>query len=222
MNPRRFAFILSWALVLSVAQAALAASPSVGPPYPPPVAGQRVYDYAGVFAAATIAETERTIVAIEARTGAQIAVYTQLKPGATTDSTEADARDLMDQWGVGRKGIDDGLVVLWNLDETLKHGQVQLFAGPGFQAIVSDQRRQAIFDDDMLPLLREGNLDDAMLVAMRRLEQILIPPATDTVGDRRSGEPDRSWALGLVLVASLVSLAMCRPGRRGPRSPRGA
>ena len=79
-------------------------APAVGPPFPDHIAGRWVYDYAGVFSADTIAKTQATIDAIEARTGAQIAVYTQLKPWATSASTEQDAIKLMDQWGVGRKG----------------------------------------------------------------------------------------------------------------------
>jgi uncharacterized membrane protein YgcG len=154
-------------------------APPAGPPFPDHVAGRWVYDYAGVFSPETIAKTQATIDAIEARTGAQIAVYTQLKPGATTDSTERDAIALMDQWGVGRKGFDDGLVVLWNLDSSLKHGQVQLYAGPGFRLLVTNEQRQAIFDHDMLPLLRKGDLDGAMIVAIARMRTLLTPLATE-------------------------------------------
>ena len=47
-----------------------------------------------------------------ARTGAEIAVYTQYKPGSDKDSTLEDAKALIDQWGVGRAGFDDGLAIL--------------------------------------------------------------------------------------------------------------
>ena len=62
----------------------------------------------------------------------------------------------MDQWGVGRAGFDDGLVILFDLHEDDPcHGQVQLYAGPGYAAkFLSNSERQAIFEDDMLPLLR--------------------------------------------------------------------
>ena len=61
----------------------------------------------------------------------------------------------MDEWGVGRAGINDGLVILFDLDTTLEHGQVQLYAGSGFarRRISTQDELQAIFDDDMLPLL---------------------------------------------------------------------
>ncbi len=145
---------------------------AAGPPYPDPVTGQRVYDTAGVLSPATLAETQRISDAIEARTGAQVVVYTQLKPDSdTTELARADALALMNQWGIGRKGFDDGLVILFDLDESLRHGQVQLFAGPGFQTtFLSNGERQAIYENDMLPLLRNGDLDGAVLAALAKVD----------------------------------------------------
>jgi uncharacterized membrane protein YgcG len=114
--------------------------------------------------------------AIEARTGAQVAVYTQVKPGVTTAQAENDARALMDQWGVGRKGFDDGLVILFDLDPTLRHGQVQLYAGPGFRStFLTNEERQSIYEEDMLPYLRQGDLDGAIRVAMARVDAATTP-----------------------------------------------
>lgn len=150
-------------------------APAVGPPFPAPEGGRRVYDFAGAFTADTIAKTEAAIAEIEARTGAQVAVYTQVKPWADASSTEQDAIALVDQWGVGRKGFDDGLVILWNLDESLKHGQVQLYAGPGFRNLISNDQRQSIFENDMVPRLRGGDLDGAMLAAIDRIDELATP-----------------------------------------------
>jgi uncharacterized membrane protein YgcG len=147
-----------------------------GPPYPPPVTGKRVYDYAGVFSADTIAKVQATADGIEQRTGAQVVVYTQIKPGVDTADAERDAQNLMDQWGVGRKGFDDGLVILFDLDRTRVHGQVQLYAGPGFRAtFLSNQERQAIYQNDMLPYLRQGDLNGAILIAMSKVDAAATP-----------------------------------------------
>ena len=47
----------------------------------------------------------------------------------------------MDQWGVGRKGFDDGLVIFFDMQPNLEHGQVQLYAGPGFRGDLPVERR---------------------------------------------------------------------------------
>jgi len=111
---RRAARILLLAAVwlLAVAPALRAAEPAkppAGQPFQPPVAGQAVYDFAGILSPGTIAGAESTIDAIEARTGAEIVVYSQqVDYGVETSETEARARALIDLWGVGRAGFDDG------------------------------------------------------------------------------------------------------------------
>jgi uncharacterized membrane protein YgcG len=159
-------------MLAGVANAASPSPPPVGPPYPEPVDGQAVYDYAGVFSPTTVTHAEQIVDAIEAQTKAEIAVYTQAtgRDDITTPEAEADAAALMDQWGVGRVGINDGLVILFDLDTTLKHGQVQLYAGSGFaERYLSTDQLQAIYDEDMLPLLRGGDLDSALLVGLARI-----------------------------------------------------
>ncbi len=160
-------------LALAVAVAALGLLPSLvvaaGPPYPEPVENQAVYDTAGVLSASTIATVEDRIDRFEADTGAEIAVYTQLvEDGRSTSEAEADAIALMDQWGVGRAGVDDGLVILFDLYRSDPcHGQVQLYAGPGFRKTwLSNDDRQRIFENDVLPHLRECDMDGALLAAM--------------------------------------------------------
>ena len=72
----------------------------------------------------------------------------------TTEETESRARALIDQWGVGRRGFDDGLAIFFDIDPSLEHGQVQLYAAPGFEAtFLTNAERQGIFDDDMVPHL---------------------------------------------------------------------
>jgi uncharacterized membrane protein YgcG len=163
------------ALVVAALLAAGAAA--AGPPYPEAVTGQRVYDTAGILSPATRTEAQRVSEAIEARTGAQVVVYTQVKPESdTAELAEKDARALMDQWGIGRKGFDDGLVILFDLEENRLHGQVQLYAGPGFRtAFLSNEERLAIYENDMLPLLRAGDFDGATLAALRKVDASATP-----------------------------------------------
>jgi uncharacterized membrane protein YgcG len=153
--------------------AALAA----GPPFPQPVEDRAVYDEAGAFRPATIAQAEATIDAIENRTGSEVVVYSQVVDyGITEEEAEEHARALMDQWGVGRKGFDDGLVILFDLDPSLLHGQVQLYAGPGFRAtFLTNDEREAIFEDDMLPLLRDEDLDGALLAGLDKVDRSATP-----------------------------------------------
>lgn len=185
-------------------------APPAGPPYPPPIDGQAVYDHAGIWRPETVAEAERTIDDIEARVGAEVVVYSQVAwYGISTEEADAHAQALMDQWGVGRKGIDDGLVILFDMDPSRLHGQVQLYGGPGYRAAYLDNgEKQRIFDEEMLPLLERGDLDGALLVALRRVDENATPEHAATLA--RARQIDAAVGLigapvvFLVLVGSAV------------------
>jgi uncharacterized membrane protein YgcG len=204
---KRFASVAAMAIGawLLLAGPALAVTPAVGPPYPDPVTGQRVYDYAGVFSPETIAEAEGIIAGVERRTGAQVAVYTQVQPESDNlDKANADALALMDQWGVGRKGFDDGLVILFDMQGNLRHGQVSLYAGSGYRAaFLSDADRQAIFDDDMKPLLADGDMGGGLIVGLRDIDANATPEHAATLEQGRQINAVMA-ALGLLLGLFLM------------------
>jgi hypothetical protein len=189
-------------LALVAALAALGVVPALtaaaGPPFPEPVNNQAVYDTAGVLDPSTIATVEAQIDRIEADTGAEIVVYTQLVDGGVGYvQAEQHAIALMDQWGVGRAGIDDGLVILFDLYESDPcHGQVQLYAGPGFrEAWLSNDDRQRIFENDMLPSLRRCDFNGALLAAMDKISAV-------------PGARQLNAVLGLILAPAILILTV--------------
>jgi uncharacterized membrane protein YgcG len=178
-STRRPAAAASAALAgVLLAIAAGSGAAAAGPPFPDPELDRAVYDTADVLDPATVARVEGMIDAIEQRTGAEIVVYTQEVPCCESEAdAEVRARALMDQWGVGRRGFDDGLVILFDLHEgDTCHGQVQLYAGPGYRAkFLSNEERQKVFDEDMLPLLRGCDLDGALLAGMAKVDAAATP-----------------------------------------------
>ena len=82
----------------------------------------------------------------------------------------------MDQWHVGRACCNDGLAIFFDMDPSLAHGQVQLYAAPGFEsAFLDNSERQAIFEDDMLPYLRDADFDAALLAALHKVDAAATP-----------------------------------------------
>jgi uncharacterized membrane protein YgcG len=148
-----------------------------GPPFPEPEIGRAVYDFAGVFEPGTIAAVEETVDRIEERTKAEVVVYTQVVDSTTsTEETERHARALIDQWGVGREGFDDGLAIFFDFEPGRSSGQVQLYAAPGFAAtFLTNGERQQIFENDMLPHLRSDDWDAALLAGMERIDAAATP-----------------------------------------------
>ncbi len=184
-----------------------APEPSPGPPFPDPVDGRAVYDNAGILSPDAIVRAESVIDGIEARTGAEVVVYTQLTDyGVETSETESRARALIDQWGIGRAGFNDGMVIFFDIDPSLQHGQVQLYAAPGFEAaFLSNAERQAIFENDMVPLLRNADFDGALEVALRKVDEAATPEHAASL----------EWARQLNAVLGLVGAPIAFLGLSG-------
>ena len=53
---------------------------------------------------------------MEAEVGAEMVVYTQDVSDISEDQNLENARALVDQWGIGRAGFDDGVVLMIGLD----------------------------------------------------------------------------------------------------------
>jgi uncharacterized protein len=110
----------------------------------------RVTDLAGVFASEERAALETWLLAVDARTGAEIAVVAL----RTLDGGEVDdfAVRLFEKWGIGKKGKDNGVLILAAIDD--RHARIEV--GYGLEAVLPDAAAGRILDEAAIPLFREG------------------------------------------------------------------
>jgi len=166
---------------------------------PPSQEGRYVYDLAGIWSQSAISQAQSTAVAIRDRTGAELAIVSWPSDDSdvSTGTARADAITIMDTWGVGRAGVNDGLVVLFDMDSgSRKHGQIYLYAGSGFlDRYLNEDEASAVVNDTMLPRAVDGDLDAALLDGLRRIDHAAQP----------NGNPDRgTQALINALLAALI------------------
>lgn len=122
-----------------------------------PMAGQHIYDCAGLLTTAEISALEAKAQAAQ-DAGAAVVVYLQVKDTGY-DQTLKDAADLMARWNVeSRPGAKDGLVILLNLKSgDLRHGQLALYAGRTLlDGPLPQNELNRIYQDVMLPDLQAG------------------------------------------------------------------
>lgn len=166
---------------------------------PPSQEGRYVYDLAGIWSQSAIDRAQSTAVAIRDRTGAELAIVSWPSDDSdvSTGTARADAITIMDTWGVGRAGINDGLVVLFDMDSgSRKHGQIYLYAGSGFlDKYLNEDEASAVVNDTMLPRAVDGDLDAALLDGLQRIDHAAQP----------NGNPERgTQALVNALLAALI------------------
>jgi uncharacterized membrane protein YgcG len=166
---------------------------------PPSQEGRYVYDLAGIWSQSAIDQAQSTAVAIQDRTGAELAIVSWPSDDGdvSTGTARADAITIMDTWGVGRAGINDGLVVLFDMDSgSRKHGQIYLYAGSGFlDKYLNEDEASAVVNDTMLPRAVDGDLDAALLDGLQRIDHAAQP----------NGNPDRGTQVVInALLAALI------------------
>ncbi|HYM52483.1 MAG TPA: TPM domain-containing protein [Candidatus Dormibacteraeota bacterium] len=148
--------------------------------FPDPVTGTAVYDPAGALEPGIEQALEGRIDAIEARSGAEIVVYVRQDAAATDESNLADARGLIDQWGIGREGFDDGFVLLLSFDDpSFQHGVLSTFAGGGFRAAYLGEGEQTVLRDEVvIPAIQQGALDGGLVSAIDIIDAAITESAT--------------------------------------------
>jgi uncharacterized membrane protein YgcG len=189
---------------------------AAGPPFPPSSADQAVYDPAGAIEASTETALEERIDAIERESGAEIVVYLQLDPFVSEEENLEKARALMDEWGVGRAGFDDGLVILIGLREDLVHGRVSLFGGSGFTGAYLDEGEMSdVIADDFVPLAAAGDLDGALLQTLGAVDAAVDPGGRQRLESARQVNAVLGFVVAPVVLLGTLGTAWLTWRRRG-------
>jgi uncharacterized protein len=189
---------------------------AAGAPFPDPVLDQSVYDEADVLDSATEAALEARIDALEARSGSEVVMYLQVDPSQDFDSNLAAAESLMNQWGIGRQGYDDGLVILVSFEDNRINGVLSTYAGSGFKvAYLSEDEQTDLRDGVIVPRFVARDVGGGLLAAMDVIEDEVTPEATASLDFYRQvnavvGIPGA--ALVLVITAGTAVIQWRRHG----------
>ena len=184
--------------------------------FPDPVNGQFVYDPAGALEPGIEQALQAQIKAIRAQSGAEVAVYVQVDEFATEDSNLAAAQALLDQWGIGRKSFDDGLVFLVSLEPNLIHGKVSYYAGAGFlRAYLSQNDLQSVIDDVIVPAAVQRQIGGGLISALEVVGAAITPSATDRLNLLRQLNAVLGLVGAPVTFVVLIGIAFFTWRRRG-------
>jgi uncharacterized protein len=168
-----------------------------------------VNDFAHVLNAGGAARLEAYCANLERVAGVQMAIV-------TVDSLEGDpvedvANRLYREWGIGKKGKDEGILVLLSVKDRKDRAEV----GYGLEPIIPDGYAGGVLRG-VRPILRQGNYGGALLAAAQQFGQRIaeqkgidlgVPTVQrrDRVVTQRNSLP---WPLllgGIFLVMWLIS-----------------
>ncbi|HPI03686.1 MAG TPA: TPM domain-containing protein [Candidatus Goldiibacteriota bacterium] len=126
-----------------------------------------VNDFAGIMDQASVQKIETLINSLNQQTTAEIAVVIiqSLEGNDLNDFTNT----LFEQWGVGKKGKDNGIMLLVALSER----QVRIEVGYGLEGAVTDGMAGSIIREVIAPAFRQSDYSGGIYGAVYKLSSII-------------------------------------------------
>lgn len=110
-----------------------------------------VNDFAGVLSASDKQSIESELVSLRQSTSAQVVVATV--PSLGDETIESYAVDLFQEWGIGEKGKDNGLLILVAPNDR----EARIEVGYGLEGDVTDLQAGNIIRDVMIPAFKKND-----------------------------------------------------------------
>ncbi|MFN3529867.1 MAG: TPM domain-containing protein [Bacteroidia bacterium] len=126
-----------------------------------------VNDFAGILNRIELNKLEAMLVAYNDSTSTQISIA--IVPALEGEEIADYANRMYEQWGIGQKGKNNGLLMVLAMAER----EVRIEVGYGLEERVTDAQSKRIIEQLMLPKFRQGDYAGGLHDASRRLIQLL-------------------------------------------------
>ena len=165
---------------------------------PVPALKSRVTDLTGTLDTAEQQALEQTLAAFEQRKGSQLAVL--IVPTTGNETIEQFGIRMAEQWKLGRKGSDDGLLlIVAKADRTLR-----IEVGYGLEGVIPDAIAKRVISETIVPRLKAGDFAGGITAGLTQLMTLIdgeaLPPPARQEQGQQADNP-----LGLLLMAAMVA-----------------
>ena len=167
-------------------------------PTPIPAYSAPVVDEAGMLKPETVDRLNQSLMGFQKERGAQIAVLTVESLGG--ESIFDYGMRVVESWKPGRKGVDDGVLLLIARDER----QARIMVGYGLEGTVTDFDAKSVIDVDVVPKMKAGDPDGAVSAAANALMELIgagaLPERYAQSAAASDGVGVQDWAEGAVAL----------------------
>jgi len=177
----------------------------------PPLTG-RVVDINATLTAEQRRELEASLEAFEKRKGSQIAVL--ITGTSFPEPIESFSLRVAEAWKIGRKGVDDGIVVVVARSDQAMRIEV----GYGLEGTVPDAIAKRLIEEEFIPRFREGDFYGGLRAGLDRLMRVidgepLPPPKQEGSGGSQSRSIETYFILFMTIVIAVGGLLRALFGR---------
>ena len=200
-------------LLLVILQGGIIAAQDIpDKPYPP----RLVNDFAGILNSNEINTLERKLVAFDDTTSTQIAIVTVNDLGGYDRSDFAFR--LAEKWGIGQKGLNNGVLILVKPKTNTSDGQVFIAPGYGLEGAIPDLTCEDIIDYEMIPSFRNedyyGGLDKAASTLMSLASGEF---KADEYGKKAAGDSGGLVPFIIIVIVIIIIMSMRSKGGKNQR-----
>ncbi len=137
-------------------------------PYPP----RLLNDFSGILNANEQQQLERQLVAFDDSTGVQITIVTVNDFGGYTRAEYADI--LGEQWGVGRKTLNNGVVVLIKPTGSENEREAHIAVGYGLESVLPDAICKRIVENEMIPEFKNNRYFEGLVKGIKIIKELAL------------------------------------------------
>jgi uncharacterized protein len=134
---------------------------------PVPPLKSRVTDLTATLSGDQARALEQKLAALEARKGSQVAVL--LVPTTQPETVEQYAIRVFDQWKLGRKSVDDGVLLLIAKDDR----KLRIEVGRGLEGAIPDAYAKRILDEEITPRFKQGDFAGGIEAGVARITKLV-------------------------------------------------
>jgi len=199
--------VLRRASVRALALALLIACSAGAAEFEVPALRSAVTDRAGILSPATRQQLESALRQLQRVGGTQLAVLTL--PDLAGLTIEQASIRVVDQWKLGSKQADNGVLLLVARDER----KVRIEVGQGLEGALTDAYAKRIIDEGITPLFRQGDMNAGITVGVYQIARITNPdvdlkPYLEGQLRQRSSRSRRARSPLQTLFGALLMLAV--------------
>ncbi len=170
----------------------------------------RVTDLTGTLAGDRVTALDAQLRAFEERKGVQIAVL--MVRSTRPESIDQYAMRVVEQWKLGRRKVDDGVLLLVAKDDRA----VRIEVGYGIEGALSDVVARHIIDEVITPRFRELDFDGGIAAGSEQIMRIVdgeALPAASPPRQARTNDIGQAWPLLFIVALTLGGLLRNALGR---------
>jgi uncharacterized protein len=191
----------AWVLALLVA-----AAPAYAQLQPVPALTGHLVDDAGMLDAAQRGKLEAVLADYEAKTGSQIAVLTV--KSTAPEAIEQFSIRVVEAWKLGRKGVDDGVLLMVARDNPAALRRSRIEAGRGVQGVLTDAQSKRVLQDVIAPHFKTQNYYDGLVAGVGAIATLLNQEKFPAPAQPPAEAPASSGSGGGVPFGALIAIAV--------------